>query len=155
MVACRRGCPRPGSAWTTCSQPRLGAIGGDDNAARDPPAPGTPTPRRRLKVCASRRPATVPPPPRSRLKICETRLSLRPALPVGYPSSSACMRCGPCAALPRGESACGPATQIRSLARLPRGEYQVPDQAQQAEREGPAAQQGGQVIAEDLGAQVP
>src|ERR1700730_2562478 len=136
MVACRRGCPRPGSAWTTCRQPRLGAIGGDDNAPGDPPA-------------------TVPPTPRSRLKICETRLSLRPALPVGYPSSSACMRCGPCAALPRGESACGPATQIRSLARLPRGEYQVPDQAQQAEREGPAAQQGGQVIAEDLGAQVP
>src|SRR5450432_1641073 len=65
-----------------------------------------------------------------------------------------------CTAPQRGTSACGSAaqaqiTQTRSLERLPRGEYQVPDQAQQAEREGSRAQQGRQVVPEDLGAQVP
>src|SRR6266511_5955 len=39
--------------------------------------------------------------------------------------------------------------------RLTRGEHQVPDQAHQAEREAPAAQQVGEVIAEDRHPQVP
>src|SRR5215207_3214939 len=39
--------------------------------------------------------------------------------------------------------------------RLPRGEHQVPAQAHQDEREGAAAQQGGQVFAEDGGPPVP
>src|SRR5450759_3493782 len=99
MVACRRGCPRPGSGQRRWFEPG----------------------------------------PPGELRCLVGTFALRPM----------------CTALPPRESACGSAAQTRSLARLPRGEYQVPDQAQQAEREGSPAQQGSQVVAEDLGAQVP
>ncbi|AZQ34691.1 hypothetical protein EJ357_15375 [Streptomyces cyaneochromogenes] len=42
-----------------------------------------------------------------------------------------------------------------NLKRLIRGEHQVPDQADQDQREGPAAQQGRQVLSEDRDPQGP
>ncbi|AZS87385.1 hypothetical protein ELQ87_26530 [Streptomyces griseoviridis] len=43
----------------------------------------------------------------------------------------------------------------QNLKRLIRGEHQVPDQADQDQREGPAAQQGREVLHQDRGPQGP
>ncbi|QHA04579.1 hypothetical protein GQF42_15920 [Streptomyces broussonetiae] len=47
------------------------------------------------------------------------------------------------------------AAPYQNLKRLLRGEHQVPDQADQDQREGSAAQQGRQVLPEDRGPQGP
>ena len=60
-----------------------------------------------------------------------------------------------CANSGRPAPAARPHFRTDNLSRLLRGEHQVPAQADQDEREGTAAQQGGQVLAQDVGPQVP